>query len=67
MLKRFFVLLPVTSAILLSPLFAIAADPLPKDVSRYIEQREGCYHMAGEIPDPSEKERLREVICEINK
>jgi hypothetical protein len=54
-------------ALFLSPLFAIATDPLPKDVSRYIEQRETCYHMAGEIPDPSEKARLREVIREINK
>jgi hypothetical protein len=65
--KRSFVWLSMAPALFLSPLFAIATDPLPKDVSRYIEQRETCYHMAGEIPDPSEKERLREVIHEINK
>ena len=47
--------------------FAHAAHPLPKDVSTYIDRRETCYHMAGEIPDPSEKQRLREVIREINK
>jgi len=46
---------------------AHAVEHLPKDVSTYIDQREGCYHMTGEIPDPSEKERLREVIREINK
>ena len=46
---------------------AHAAALLPKDVSTYITERENCYHMAGEIPDPSEKQRLREVIREINK
>ena len=54
-------------SIVLSQSFAHAAHPLPKDVSTYIDRRATCYHMAGEIPDPSEKQRLREVIREINK
>ena len=51
----------------LTQCFAHAVQPLPKHVSTYIDRRETCYHMTGEIPEPSEKQRLREVIREINK
>ena len=60
-------LLSILLPILLAPSFAHADDPLPKDVATYIDRRELCYHLSGEIPDPSEKERLREVIHDINK
>ena len=64
MLKKSSILL---SMAFMTSQFAHAAAPLPKDVSIYIGQRENCYHMTGEIPAPSEQERLREVIREINK
>ena len=47
--------------------FAQAAESYPKDVLKYAEQRENCYHMSGEIPDGSDKAAMREVIREINR
>ena len=38
-----------------------------KDVERFIERRENCDHFRGELPDPSEKERLEQVIDNANK
>ena len=49
----------------LSP--SLANESLPRDVQRFIDKREGCDHMRGEIPDQSEKERRREVDREIQK
>jgi hypothetical protein len=49
----------------LSPL--LANESLPRDVQRFIDKREGCDHMRGELPDPSEKQRMREVNREIQK
>ncbi len=47
---------------------AIAAEAkLPSDVVRYVEQREGCDHFRGEIPDPPDKQRMREIEREIRK
>ncbi|MGI4846343.1 MAG: hypothetical protein ACRYF7_23875 [Janthinobacterium lividum] len=47
---------------------AIAADAkLPSDVAKYVEQREGCDHFRGEIPDPPDKQRMREIEREIRK
>jgi hypothetical protein len=47
---------------------AIAAEArLPADVAKFIEQREGCDHFRGEMPDPSEKQRMKEVERELRK
>jgi hypothetical protein len=40
---------------------------LPADVARYVEQREGCDHSRGEIPDPPDKSRMRDIKREIRK
>lgn len=44
-----------------------AQDKLPPDVARYVEQREGCDHFRGEIPDPSDEQRMKEIEREIHK
>lgn len=44
------------------------ATPLDKkDLEAFLSQREICDHLRGEIPDPSDPERLKEVIDDINK
>jgi hypothetical protein len=43
------------------------AEPLPRDVQRFVDRREGCDHMRGEFPDHGEKQRVNEVTREINK
>ncbi len=40
---------------------AYGVPPVPKDVEKFLFQRESCEHFLGEIPDPGEKERMREV------
>ena len=59
-------------AILAAFLFSLgsvsAAEPkLPADVAKYVEQRDGCEHFRGEIPDPPDEKRMREVEREIRK
>ncbi|MDK6080517.1 hypothetical protein QPM04_26270, partial [Massilia varians] len=47
---------------------AIAAEVrLPADVAKYVEQREGCDHFRGEIPNPPDEQRMKEVEREIRK
>lgn len=46
---------------------ALADSQLPQDVQKFVDRREGCDHMRGEIPDPSEKQRMKEVNREIEK
>jgi len=36
-------------------------------VLKYVEQREGCDHFRGEMPDPPDKQRMKEVEREIRK
>jgi hypothetical protein len=43
------------------------AEPLPRDVQRFVDRREGCDHMRGEFPDRGEKQRVNEVTREISK
>jgi hypothetical protein len=62
-MKRCFVYL----ALLLSALPALGQDYLPRDVQRFVDRRERCNHMRGEIPDPSEKLRMNEVSRELRK
>lgn len=49
----------------ISPIWA--AETFPRDVRHFVDKREGCDHMRGEIPDPSEKRRMKEVNREIRK
>ena len=44
-----------------------AAGKLPLDVERFVAKREGCDHMRGEIPEPNQKARMREVQREIRR
>ncbi|MCC2954680.1 hypothetical protein LK542_03505 [Massilia sp. IC2-477] len=47
---------------------AIAAEEkLPTDVAKFVAKREGCDHFRGEMPDPPDKQRMREVNQEIRK
>lgn len=48
-------------------LSSLATETLPPDVRNYVDKREGCDHMRGEIPDPSDKQRMRAVNREIRK
>jgi hypothetical protein len=45
----------------------LAGEPLPSDVQRFIDRREGCDHMRGEVPEHGEKQRMREVSRDIEK
>ncbi|WP_156116756.1 hypothetical protein [Massilia sp. 9096] len=54
-------------ALLTSALSALADSPLPPDVRKFVDRREGCDHMRGELPDSSEKRRMKEVNREIEK
>ncbi len=44
-----------------------AENGLPSDVVKFIDQREGCDHFRGEVPDPPDKQRMREIEREIRK
>jgi len=46
---------------------SLADEPRPSDVQRFIDRREGCDHMRGEVPEHGEKQRMREVNREIEK
>ncbi|NIA53885.1 hypothetical protein HAV22_09525 [Massilia sp. TW-1] len=39
----------------------LANERLPGDVRNFIDQREGCDHMRGELPDPVDKHRARRL------
>lgn len=63
MLKIFAALLFVA---FVTPLVS-AKEKLPPDVLKFTQKRDSCDHFRGELPDPDEKERMREVIKEIDK
>lgn len=47
---------------------AIAVEArLPSDVAKYVKQREGCDHFRGELPDPPDAQRMKEIEREIRK
>ena len=56
----FWVLLAMTNS-------ACAQAKAPADVAAFIERRDECDHLRGELPDPEEQERLAAVISEINR
>lgn len=53
------VLVPISST--------LATEALPRDVQHFVDKREGCDHMRGELPDPSEKQRMKEASRDIRK
>jgi hypothetical protein len=59
------VLVPALLLFSFSPVFA--AEKLPNDVRQFIAQRDACDHFRGELPDPEEAERMREVTGQIEK
>jgi len=40
---------------------------LPADVAKYVQQREGCDHFRGEVPDPPDAQRMKAIEREIRK
>lgn len=42
-----------------------AEERLPTDVAKYVEQREGCDHFRGEVADPPDAQRMRQIEREI--
>jgi len=57
----------VCLAFLIPVLPSLADERFPGDVQRFIDRREGCDHMRGEVPEPGDTERMREVEREIMK
>lgn len=45
----------------------LAEEPLPSDVQRFVDRREGCDHMRGEVPEHGAKQRMREVRRDIEQ
>jgi len=39
----------------------------PADITAFIEQRDVCDHLRGELPDPEEQEQLDEAVRDINQ
>lgn len=54
-----------TLAILTGPLYADGM--IPDEVEKFISRREGCDHFRGEIPEPDQRARMREVEREIRR
>ncbi|MBQ5941011.1 MULTISPECIES: hypothetical protein [unclassified Massilia] len=44
-----------------------ATEQMPEDVQDFIEQRDTCDRFRGELPDPEEHERMREVNLQLKK
>jgi hypothetical protein len=62
-MKRFI----ICFVLLLPALPSLGLETLPREVQRFVDRREGCDHMRGEIPEPGEKRRMEEVNREIRK
>jgi len=58
------VLVPI---LLLSFSSIFAAEKLPNEVRQFIAQRDACDHFRGELSEPEEAERMREVTGQIEK
>jgi len=52
---------PVAALALASLLAACAASPSTPDLAAFLERRATCDHFRGEVPDPPDPERMREV------
>jgi hypothetical protein len=51
----------------LMPVLPSWAEPLPRDVQRFVDRREGCDHMRRDIPASSEQQRINEVTRELSR
>ena len=47
-------------------LAACAAPPATPDLATFLERRATCDHFRGEVPDPPDPQRLREVMEQID-
>ncbi|MEY4767224.1 MAG: hypothetical protein RI907_3897 [Pseudomonadota bacterium] len=63
-MKHIQLLVAVGMALWLS---ACATSLTEEDLNQFLARREICDHLRGEIPDPSDRERLQEVVADINK
>jgi hypothetical protein len=45
---------------------ACAASPPTPDLAGFLERRAACDHFRGEVPDPPDAQRLREVMQQID-
>ncbi|MGF6271687.1 hypothetical protein ABIB38_000029 [Massilia sp. UYP11] len=57
----------ITLLLLLTCLSLHAAERMPSDVSAFVERRDACDHFRGEIPEPQDIERMKEVSRQIDK
>jgi hypothetical protein len=55
-----------TSLATLGLLVACAAEPATPDLATFLERRATCDHFRGEIPDPPDAQRMREVEQQID-
>lgn len=46
---------------------SFADGKLPDDVEEFISKREGCDHFRGEVPEPNQRVRMREIEREIRR
>jgi hypothetical protein len=53
--------------LLLAQAYGMAAAPLPKDVAKFVERREGCDHFRGEIPEATDPDRMDDINRELKK
>jgi hypothetical protein len=63
MLKIFILILSIPFA---APAL-YAKEVLPSDVRKFVQTRDSCDHFRGEVPDPEEKERMREVVKQLDR
>lgn len=62
-MRDFFLIVPVYCVFS----FAFSAEPLPKDVSRFIHNAEACEHLAGEFDGELPKRQQDDIIKNIHQ
>ena len=45
-------------------LCACAAEPATPDLATFLQHREICDHLRGEVPDPPDEARMRQIVLE---
>jgi hypothetical protein len=45
-------------------LCACAAEPATSDLATFLQRRETCDHLRGEVPDPPDEARMRQILLE---
>ncbi|MDB6141996.1 MAG: hypothetical protein JWP80_1040 [Pseudomonas sp.] len=46
---------------------ACAQTAVPADLIAFVDKRDACDHLRGELPDPEEQEQLEAVINDVNQ